>query len=232
MPSTSRAAGAIGLLIALLALTGCVAPPPADEALGDEIEQMRVDPRFSTVRLRSTTCEGVGVGSGFVIDRFTIVTNRHVIEGAEEIVVETWQGRRLTVSVAAQGGLADLAVIRLEDPVDSEMVPVVRLAGGDPDAGTDIRVFGYPQGGPLEIRSGTVDDYITDLELGNLGKVMRSSVQVEPGNSGGPVLNEDDRVVGVVYAIELATDRSLIIPVSTLERVLADESTVEPVEAC
>lgn len=228
---------AVAVLVGVLVVVGagCVAPPdtPAvDTSVLDE--PMRVDPRTYTVRIRSETCEGFGVGSGFLIDDRTIVTNRHVVEGADILEVETSEGETLTVDVASQGLLADLAVVRLADGMDvgASVIDTAVLAPENPEPGDDLRAVGYPGGGPLEVTEGTVEDFKADPRLGNLSKVIRSDVAIQPGNSGGPAVNDDDQVVGVVYAIEIDTEKSLIVPVETLQRLLDDAEGTEAVEPC
>lgn len=213
----------------------CVAPPddpPVDASVLDEAPA--VDPRTYTVRIRSQTCEGLGVGSGFLIDDATIITNRHVVEGADVLEVETSEGEDLSVDVASQGLLADLAVVRLDEPLDmsSSVDTTARLAPANPEPGDALRAVGYPGGGPLTVSEGEVEDFVVDPRLGNLSKIIRSDVEVEPGSSGGPAVNDADEVVGVVYAIEVDTQRSLIVPVETLQRLLDDPEGLEDVEGC
>lgn len=235
--AVARRAGAVLATAAMVVLgAGCVAPPgerEVDTSLLDAA--VEVDPGLYTVRIRSQTCEGLGVGSGFLIDSTTIVTNRHVVEGADTLEVETSDGVDLTVAVADQGLLADLAVVRLETPMAparGEDAPHATLAPVNPAPGDAIRAFGYPDGGVLTVTEGEVEDYIADPRLGNLSKVFRSDVEIHPGNSGGPALNDRNEVVGVVYAIEVATEKALIVPVDTLQRLLDDAAGVETVRGC
>jgi S1-C subfamily serine protease len=232
-------ATALALVVVLaVAGGGCVAPPDGPGVDTSAIDgPVEVDPGLYTVRIRSQTCEGLGVGSGFLIDDTTIVTNRHVVEGADTLEVETSEGVDLTVDVANQGLLADLAVVRL-DPSSSmteamgEGAPHATLAPANPEPGDTIRAFGYPEGGVLTVTEGEVEDYVADPQLGNLSKVIRSEVEIHPGNSGGPAINDRNEVIGVVYAIEVATEKSLIVPVDTLQRLLEDDEGVETVEGC
>lgn len=227
----------LALVVAVVALaTGCV-PPPDDRGVDTSAidEPVEVDPGAFTVRIRSQTCEGLGVGSGFLIDETTIVTNRHVVEGADTLEVETSEGESLTVDVASQGLLADLAVVRLTaDMADAvgEARPHATLAPTNPEPGEQLRAFGYPEGGRLTETEGEVQDYVADPELGNLSKVIRSDVEIHPGNSGGPAVNERNEVIGVVYAIEVSTEKSLIVPVDTLQRLLTNDEGVETVTGC
>jgi S1-C subfamily serine protease len=222
----------VALVVVVAGCAGCVAPPPEEALTVRGAPPLDADPRLFTVRVRSSTCEGIGVGSGFLLDPRTIITNRHVVEGAQEITVETWQGEELTVEVASRAGFADVAVVRLAAAVSGLRRPVAALAPADPGPGTPVRAFGYAEGGPLQVTSGRVESYVSDLRLESFGKVMRADVDIETGNSGGPVLDDDERVVGVVYAIELSSDLALIIPVSTLHRLLTDRAGLAPVEAC
>lgn len=220
----------------MLAVAGCVAPPEGAEVDTSVIDhEPPVDPRIYTVRIRATTCEGLGVGSGFLVDDRTIVTNRHVVEGAEVLEVETSEGGSLSVEVASQGLLADLAIVRLEAPMADALgtdIPPAELADANPEAGDPVTAIGYPGGGALTVTEGTVLDFKADPRLGNLSKVIRSDVEVHPGNSGGPAIGEDNRVIGVVYAIEVDTEQSLLVPVETLHRVLDGDDGLEQVEPC
>jgi S1-C subfamily serine protease len=94
-----------------------------------------------------------------------------------------------------------------------------------------VTVAGYPLGGKLTLRQGTVIDYVDGSRLGVPGRVMRLSARVQPGNSGGPVLNERGKIVAVVYAIELATSYGLAIPVDML-RGLVRAGGYEQVPSC
>jgi S1-C subfamily serine protease len=231
-----RTGAALAAVVLVVLGSGCVAPPSEPEVDTAAIDApIEVDPRLYTVRIRSQTCEGLGVGSGFLIDGTTIVTNRHVVEGADTLEVETSEGESLTVDVANQGLLADLAVVRLVSSMEDAMggdTPHATLAPANPEPGDVIRAYGYPEGGALTVTEGQVEDYVADPQLGNLSKVIRSEVEIHPGNSGGPAINERNQVVGVVYAIEVATEKSLIVPVDTLQRLLEDDEGVETVQGC
>lgn len=242
MPSRSSGprrtvARLVAAVLLALAAAGCVAPPDRPEVATDVLDApVEIDPRDYTVRIRATTCEGLGLGSGFLIDETTIVTNRHVVEGADVLEVETSDGRSLEVTVASQGLLADLAVVRLAEPMSEVMggdaaVHAV-LAPVNPEPGEQIRAVGFPGGGEITVTEGVVEDYKADPLLGNLSKVIRSDVEIHPGNSGGPAVDDRNQVIGVVYAIEVATEKSLIVPVDTLQRLLQNDEGVELVEGC
>lgn len=79
--------------------------------------------------------------------------------------------------------------------------------------------------------TGQVIGATTDPLNENLGEVLVTDAPVEPGSSGSAVLDEDGRVVGVVYA-KNAAGQSFIVPVSTLRSLLADDAAFTPTTAC
>ncbi len=179
-----------------------------------------------TVRVRNLTCEGVATGSGFAIDRHTLVTNRHVVAGAERLEVDTADGRTLEVSTARVGVLGDVAFVTIDGTL-----PVSADLSGKAAQGADIAAVGYPLGGPFTITRGVVIDRIDGFDFNVPGEIVRISADVQPGNSGGPLLDRRGRVAGVVYAIEIATGLGLAIPMNTVN-ALIDDAGFEAVPAC
>jgi S1-C subfamily serine protease len=238
-------------LLAALLLTGCgvrASEPPDEEPAfavpelipvsGAVPEAVRVEiPRLAkdsaerrarrlTVRVRNVSCLGVGVGSGFAIARNVLVTNRHVLAGAELVEVSTWDGRTLPASAAEVGVLGDLGLAYVEGAL-----PQVGSYGRTPEPGDEVTVVGYPGGEELTLSTGTVVDLRRGDAHGIPGRIMRLTSRVVPGNSGGPVLDRRGKVAGVVYAYELGTGLALAIPVDTLRR-LAREGGYETVPPC
>ena len=215
-----------------------VAPPELVPVSGDVPEAVRVRiPRLAkdsaerrarrlTVRVRNVSCLGVGVGSGFAIADDVLVTNRHVLAGAEKIEVSTWDGRTLSATAAEVGVLGDLGVAFV-----AGALPQVGSYGASPRAGDAVTVVGYPAGRELTLSPGTVVDLRPGARYGIEGRIMRLTSRVIPGNSGGPVLNNRGKIAGVVYAYELGTGLGLAIPVDTLRR-LVREGGYEPVPPC
>jgi S1-C subfamily serine protease len=241
---------AVALLAASL-LTGCGvrAPEPPEEeptlappelvpvsgnvpdAVREEIPRLAKDSaerraRRLTVRVRNVSCLGVGVGSGFAIAKDVLITNRHVLAGAERIELSTWDGRTLPATAAEVGVLGDLGVAYV-----AGALPQVGTYGAPPRAGDAVTAVGYPGGGELTLSPGTVVDLRPGRRYGIEGRIMRVTARVIPGNSGGPVLNSRGKIAGVVYAYEIATGFGLAIPVDTLRR-LVREGGYEPVPPC
>ena len=179
-----------------------------------------------TVRVRNLTCQGVARGSGFAIDQHTLVTNRHVVAGADRLEVNTADGRTLNVSTARVGVLGDVAFVTVDGAL-----PVSADLSGTATQGSDIAAVGYPLGGPFTITRGVVIDRVDGFDFSVPGDILRISAQVQPGNSGGPLLDRTGNVAGVVYAIEIATGLGLAIPMDTVN-ALIDDAGFEAVPAC
>jgi S1-C subfamily serine protease len=173
-----------------------------------------------TVRVRNLSCQGVGTGSGFAVDASTLVTNRHVVAGADLLEVNTSDGRTLEVATAEVGVLGDVAFVGVDGTL-----PVAASLDGRAEPGSEIAAVGYPLGGPLTLSRGVVIDRIDGSRFDVPGPIVRISAEVQPGNSGGPLLDRQGRVAGVVYAIEIATGLGLAIPMDTVESLLAAGGT-------
>jgi len=184
--------------------------------------------RSLALRVRAISCGEVGTASAFLLDARTLVTNRHVVEGARRLDLETWDGRRARVGAVTQGVGPDLGIVRLRGGVPAGMRPA-RLADADPRPGARVHAIGFPGGGRLRVTSGRVLDTRADVELGSLGRIVRVTARIRPGNSGGPLVDGTGFVVGVVYAIERSTGHGLAVPVSGFRLVLEEPSDLREV---
>lgn len=214
------------LAVALVAATGCSAAPRSDA----KTTTSTVTPSYSphrvqeaVVRLRNVSC-GLAVGSGFALSPTQIITNRHVVDGASEIQIDTWDGHSGDATSVDASVYEDLAVLTVPVPIPS-VVPVERAPA---HAGEPVHVVGFPEGGPYTVTSGRIIDIVHDDSLGP-GAIIRTNANVEHGNSGGPLIDDRGRVVGVVYAIQTSTGYGLAIPTATLRSVLDDAAGLEAV---
>jgi S1-C subfamily serine protease len=222
------------LLTAAVLSSGCVAaPPPAAvtpsttrRVLSSESAKQRS--AEITVRVRNRACDFLATGSGFAVGRNLLVTNRHVVEEAEQLQLDTWDGTSIAVEVHSVAYLNDLALIQ----TIQNLPRVAELAPGDPRDGASVSVVGFPLGGPMTTTAGKVVDTVTGTELGEESRVVRITAKVRHGNSGGPLLDAEGRVAGVVYAIERGSGYGLAIPVSVLRSFLAAGSPDETPEPC
>ncbi|WP_236683340.1 S1 family peptidase [Demequina sediminicola] len=224
----------------MLALSGCAVLPDSPEAmptnwvpvstLEPEQNNVALSPDgFSaaqrmTVRVRNIGCGFISTGTGFALDAFTLVTNRHVIDNANSVEVSTHDGRIIEVSAASVTTVADIAIVTTDTSLGGAFAA---RAEQDPEEGDAITVVGYPNGGRLTTTTGVVLGGAKDPIGGAVGTVLATSAVVEPGSSGSPVLNESGQVVGVVYAKNDA-NQSFIVPVSTLNSLLAQPSLLVP----
>ena len=139
------------------------------------------------------------LGSGFVIsaDGF-IVTNNHVIEGADEIEVEFFSGERLAAKVICTDKNTDIAVLK----VDSD-APLPFVSFGDSDTarvGDWVVAMGNPLGQGFSVSAGIVSARNRALS-GIYDDYIQTDAAINRGNSGGPLFNLDGKVVGVNTAI-------------------------------
>jgi serine protease Do len=169
-------------------------------------------------------------GSGFVIDPSgTIVTNAHVIEGAESIQVRLFDGRRFTARVLGQDSRVDLAVIK----IDSE-TPLPILALGDSNrlrVGEFVMALGHPFGLEHSVSFGIVSRKGAPLTVAAPGfDFIQTDAAINPGNSGGPLVNMAGEVIGVNSMAAQNGSIGFAIPVNivaTLVPQLASKGKVE-----
>jgi S1-C subfamily serine protease len=190
-------------------------PTPIVEGTSVRARSIERRAREMTVRIRTTGCGELATGSGFAVGDGLIVTNRHVVEGAREVSLNTWDGGSFDARVLGADYGDDLALIR----VDAALPTSAMLAPDDPEPDTAVMAVGFPLGGQQTVARGAVVDYAR-LRRADGPQILRLSAEIWPGNSGGPLLDDSGRVVGVVFAIERATDLGLAVPVSQLRQML------------
>ncbi|MFY8220946.1 MAG: Do family serine endopeptidase [Pirellulales bacterium] len=141
-----------------------------------------------------------GVGSGVIVDAAGIVlTNNHVVEGADEVTVELPDGREFKAAEIKTDPESDLAVVRL---VNAKDLPVAKL--GDSDK-LEIGDWVIAIGNPFELETTVSAGIISGKgrELGSIrrAKFLQTDAAINPGNSGGPLVNLAGEVVGINTAI-------------------------------
>jgi S1-C subfamily serine protease len=152
-----------------------------------------------------------------------------VIDQPRQVTLNTWDGRSLEASVTGLAVDSDLAVLQLEDAVD---LPVAELRTTPVTVGETVVAVGYPGGGPATVTTGSVVGLVDGELLGEPSAVLRVDATIRQGNSGGPLLDEDGRVVGVVFALEVGTGYGLAVPVTTLLERLEGEGLTPPTGVC
>jgi S1-C subfamily serine protease len=185
-----------------------------------------------TLRVTGTAC-GYGVeGSAWVAGRDLAVTNAHVVAGETATWVQIGgTGQRLPAKVVAFDERNDIAVLRVED-LGLDPLPVAAARSGEVAA-----VIGFPENGPLDIEPARTGDTqrvrSTDAyDNGPVERVVTSfRVYVRPGNSGGPAVDSDGRVVSTIFASRTDSENSGFgVPTRIVQRHLqAAASRMTPV---
>jgi serine protease Do len=154
----------------------------------------------SVVLIRVSTGDGRGAqGSGFVYDGQHLVTNQHVVEDAESVLVQFGSGAYGEADVVGTDVYSDLAVVRLPSiPDEASPLPLARR---DPAIGTEVVALGNPLGYDSSISAGIVSGVDRSLPGANnftIPDAIQTDAAVNPGNSGGPLVDLDGDVVAVI----------------------------------
>lgn len=154
----------------------------------------------SVVLLSVTDTEGQnGQGSGFVFQNDYLITNAHVVGNAREIQAQFSRGEWRPASVVGVDPSSDLAVLTLERPPG--YVRALGLEQRQPSIGTEVVAIGTPFGLEGSLTAGLISGVNRLIPAPNgytIPDAIQTSAPVNPGNSGGPLMDLDGRVVGVV----------------------------------
>lgn len=169
-------------------------------------------------------CGYTSTGSGFIADTGLVVTNAHVVAGVTSPVVQDSRGRTWPGTVVYMDSEQDLAFISVPT------LPLKPLTiGKNASAGSLVTFMGYPKGGPFKALPATVqgigNTQTIDAETGRanaMRQVYQLAADVQHGNSGGPVLDENGTVVGVIFGKATSGQTGYAITASTLKQALAE----------
>ena len=164
-----------------------------------------------------------GQGSGFIVSSDgVILTNAHVIDGAQEVTVKLTDRRELKAKVLGVDKQTDVAVLK----IDATNLPVVNF--GDPNAtrvGEPVLAIGSPFGFENTATAGIVSAKSRSLPEGTYVPFIQTDVAVNPGNSGGPLFNVRGEVIGINSQIFSQTGGyqglSFAIPIDVAAKVQA-----------
>ena len=158
------------------------------------------------------------LGSGFVIsaDGF-IVTNNHVIDGADEIEIEFFSGERLDATLVGTDPKTDIALLKVES---DQPLPFVSFGNSDEmRVGDWVMAMGNPLGQGFSVSAGIVSARNRELS-GTYDDYIQTDAAINRGNSGGPLFNMDGEVIGVNTAILSPTGGSIGIGFSMASNVV------------
>lgn len=189
--------------------TTTVLPPSVSPGAELDIQQLLNATQPSVVSINTDSSAGQAAGTGFVIDSGgLILTNAHVIAGADEISVTFFDGSAVGAELVGSFPENDLAMIRVEGQED--LRPATLGSSNALQVGEDVVAIGNALGlgGKPTVTSGIVsalDRSITgptqDGGTINLDNLIQTDAAINPGNSGGPLLNAAGEVVGINTAV-------------------------------
>ena len=172
---------------------------------------------------------GAGGGSGFVLDEEGhVITNQHVVDGAEEISVKFADGTRETAEVVGEDPSTDVAVIQVDAP-RSLLEP---LTLGDSEAlgvGEPVIAIGNPLGVGISVTTGIVSGLGRPIEAPNdytIDDAVQTDAAISSGNSGGPLLDSRGSVIGINSQVAsagsdgVAQGVGFAVPINTVKNVV------------
>jgi S1-C subfamily serine protease len=184
---------------------------------------------------------GSATGSGFVIDREGhILTNAHVVDGAERIEVTLGNvdsSEPVSAGVVGEDASTDLALLEVDAPSD-QLHPLALGDSSQLQVGDSVVAIGNPFGLDRTVTTGIVSALQREIRAPNgftIDNVIQTDAAINPGNSGGPLLGADGRVIGINSQIESAGGNGNVgigfaVPINTAKEVvqqLLADGTVE-----
>nr|WP_019499380.1 HhoA/HhoB/HtrA family serine endopeptidase [Pseudanabaena sp. PCC 6802] len=197
-----------------------VANEPLPDVFNDPFFRQFFGDEFTQRRLPRERVER-GTGSGFIINKEgDIITNAHVVDGADRVTVILKDGRKLEGKVLGRDTLTDIAVVK----VNETNLPVVSLGSSQ---NLQPGEWAIAIGNPLGLDSTVTAGIISALgrSSGQIGvdkrvNFIQTDAAINPGNSGGPLLNQKGEVIGVNTAIiQGAQGLGFAIPIETAQRI-------------
>ncbi|NDV19406.1 Do family serine endopeptidase [Pseudodesulfovibrio sp. JC047] len=163
----------------------------------------------------------LGQGSGFVISTDgLIVTNNHVIEGADKVTVRFQDNKKIyEATVVGADRETDLAVIKIKA---DKPLPILPLGNSDTiQVGEWVLAIGNPFGLDNTVTAGIISAKHRIIGAGPFDNFLQTDASINPGNSGGPLLNMRGEVIGINTAINAAADNiGFAIPSTQAEKII------------
>jgi S1-C subfamily serine protease len=228
---------AVGVVLALAAAVGALVLRPdtptltrrdveraVDQRVGQALEQQQEKPPPasvvyqavlpSLVQVVTRSSDGSGTGAGVVVNASgAVLTALHVVAGAASVQVRFADGTRARATVASRRDADDIAVLSV-DRLPQVVVPAV--LGGTAQVGQPVVAVGHPFGLTRTVTSGVVSALDRSVRLddgGTLDGLIQFDAAVNPGNSGGPLLDEAGQVIGIVTGLANPSDQAFFVGV-------------------
>jgi S1-C subfamily serine protease len=189
----------------------------------------------AVVEIQTTTDQGSATGSGFVIDKQGhIVTNEHVVERATKVTVQFADQSEAQATIVGTDPSTDIAVLKVDA---SRLTPLSFAAAGSLEVGDPVVAIGSPFGLEGTLTTGVVSGLGREIEAPNdftIENAVQTDAALNHGNSGGPLLDMQGRVVGVAAQIRSDSGGNVgigyAVPGDTAQRVahqLISDGSVE-----
>jgi S1-C subfamily serine protease len=234
--ATPFVSGVLAAFVALL-LYNVVAPGPpplTSRDVNDTVAQMLasvtpapsyssqayrvIQPSLVLIQTQFTDANGAaedGIGSGVIIDdRGDILTSLHVVANADEIQLTFADGTEASAQIAASQPENDIAVLRASR-LPEQLIPATL---GNPNAmhvGDEVFAVGHPLGLYGSMSTGVISGFDRSFQPSNGSQQLQGLIQIDaavnPGNSGGPLLNRYGQVVGIVTGLVNPTKQDVFI---------------------
>lgn len=175
-----------------------------------------------------------GQGSGFIVDKEGhILTNNHVVEDATDVQVVFANGNTEQATILGTDSKDDLALIKVDAAAVADVVPLTLADSTNVQPGQLAIAIGSPYGLTNSITTGIVSGLNRSVEGSALTGMIQTDATIQPGNSGGPLLNSNGEVIGINTAIEgEGTGIGFAVPSSVakavLDELIAGEKIVKP----
>jgi serine protease Do len=193
-------------------------PPGIPEELRRRFEQMMPDGETRATPMH-------GLGSGFIISKDgQIVTNNHVVAGADKVTVKLEDGRSFDAKVVGADPMTDIALLKIEADVD---LPAVTFGSSEQiRVGDEVIAVGNPFGLGGTVTTGIVSAMSRNINSGPYDDYIQTDAAINRGNSGGPLFDNAGAVIGVNTAIISPGGGSVgigfAVPSDLVQNVVAD----------
>ncbi len=219
------------LLICLLgtpiACSGAAENRPDEEHATRIYKQVVAATVFLSSSYTAGTARASSIGSGFIVDNAgTILTNAHVVDGAHTVMAKLYDGQRVKVDVIGIDRYSDIAVLKLKGFTGK--LPTLRLGSSERlRIGQRTLVIGNPYGLGFGLSSGILSGIDRLPPTLNFAEprvpLLQTTAPLNPGDSGGPLLNSEGRVIGVTTSILAGTQNiGFAIPIDVVKEVFAE----------
>jgi serine protease Do len=158
-------------------------------------------PRRAEDREQADDRSQVGFGSGFLISpKGVIVTNNHVVEGADRVLVQMAGGKKFVARTIRTDAKTDMAILQLDT---KENLPYLEFGDSDQmEIGDRVLAVGAPFGLAGTVTHGIVSSKGRALKMNMYEDFLQTDAAINPGNSGGPLINMEGKVIGITSAIK------------------------------